>query len=245
VALSEASILPASDSSAKHNAPKRRRSCGIIPEYLSASYGWAYLNRKNACLLDREAVVAAILLGNQRRLRRAALAEIEPGQRVLQAAHVYGCFIPELACRIGTSGHLEVVDLVPLQAALCRRKLRNFPHAHVRIADAAEPGESSYDVVSCFFLLHEIPDEEKRSVVDALLGRVAAGGKAVFVDYHEPSPAHPLRLVYRWLFNHLEPFAESLWHHEVQEFASDANAFRWEKVTMFGGLYQKTVACRV
>jgi len=222
-----------------------RRTREAIPDYLSTRYGWAYLNRKNARLLDRDAVVTAILLGNHRRLRRAALSEVAPGQSVLQAAHVYGCLIPELARRIGPSGRLDVIDLVPLQVALCRRKLRGFANVNVRVADAAEPSGESYDVVSCFFLLHEIPDEKKRAVVDALLAQLAPGGKAVFVDYHAPARWHPLRGIYRLLFDRLEPFAESLWYHDVQDFCRNAESFRWEKATMFGGVYQKTVAHRI
>lgn len=246
MALSEAEFSadkPASGAASQISATRPRRG-PAIPLHLSAPYGWAYLNRKNARLLDHDAVVTAILLGNHRRLRRAALAEVAPGQSVLQAAHVYGCLIPELARRIGASGRLDVVDLVPLQAALCRRKLRGFDHARVRIADAAEPGDESYDVVSCFFLLHEIPDQQKRAVVDALLARVAPGGRAVFIDYHEPMP-WLLRGAFRLMFDYLEPFAESLWRHEVRELSSDPGAFRWEKQTMFGGVYQKIVAHRI
>ena len=216
-----------------------------IPDYLSTHYRWAYLSRRNARLLDNDLVVTAILFGNHRRLRRAALSEVAPGRRVLQAAHVYGCLIPELARRIGPSGHLDVVDLVPLQAALCRLKLRGFTNARVRIADAAAGTGEAYDVVNCFFLLHEIPDEQKHAVVDALLAQVKPGGRAVFIDYHAPARWQPLRGFYRRLFARLEPFAESMWHHEVREFAGNADAFRWGKVTLFGGVYQKTVAHRV
>ena len=215
-----------------------------IPAYLREIYGWAYLNRTNARLLDRDAVVSAILLGNNRRLRRSLLCEIEPGQRVLHVAHVYGSLIPELAGRIGRNGVLDVIDLVPLQVALCRRKLRGFPQAQVQIADAAHPGDGMYDAVTCFFLLHEIPDARKCAVVDALLARVVPGGRVVFVDYHRPARWHPLRGVMRGLMNRLEPFAESLWHHDIAEFASVPGAYRWEKQTLFGGLYQKTVAYR-
>jgi SAM-dependent methyltransferase len=225
--------------------PTPQRCEDAIPDYLTTYYRWAYLDRKNARLLDNDAVVTAILLGNHRRLRRAALSEVGPGQSVLQAAHVYGCLIPELARRIGPSGRLDVIDVVPLQAALCRLKLRGFTNARVRVADAAEPGAEIYDVVNCFFLLHEIPDEQKRAVVDALLAQVAPGGRAVFVDYHAPARWQPLRGLYRRLFDRLEPFAESMWHHEVREFSRNADAFRWEKVTLFGGVYQKTVAHRV
>ena len=226
-----------------------RRSPGVqrpqgIPAYLREVYGWAYLNPANAGLLDRDAVVNAILWGNSRRLRHALLSEIEPGQRVLHVAHVYGCLIPELARWIGPEGHLDVVDLVPLQAALCRRKLRGLPQTRVRIADAADPGDDRYDAVTCFFLLHEIPDERKRAVVDALLARVVPGGRVVFVDYHEPASWHPLRGFMRRLMTRLEPFAESLWRQEIADFAGDPDAYRWQKRNYFGGLYQKTVATR-
>jgi SAM-dependent methyltransferase len=230
--------------SARHSTPQRLRRGAVIPDYVSGPYGWAYLNRRNARLLDHDAMVTAILLGNHRRLRRAALSEVSSGQRVLQAAHVYGCLIPELARRIGPSGRLDVIDVAPLQAALCRRKLRGFAHARVRVADAAKPGAETYDVVNCFFLLHEIPDEQKRAVVEALLAQVAPGGRAVFVDYHAPARWQPLRSFYRRLFDCFEPFAESMWNHEVRQFSRNAEAFRWKKVTMFGGVFQKTVAHR-
>jgi len=215
-----------------------------VPRYLREVYHWAYLNPVNVRLLDREAIVSAILLGNGARLRRALTSEIVAGQRVLQAAHVYGGLIPEMAARVGTAGYLDVIDVVPLQAALCRRKLRGFPHARVRIADAARPGDGEYDVVACFFLLHEIPDERKCAVVDALLARTAPGGRVVFVDYHGPVRWHPLRGVMRHLFKRLEPFAQSLWHNEISDFASRPGDYSWEKQTLFGGLYQKTVVRR-
>ncbi len=213
----------------------------LIPEYLRP-YKWAYLNRKNARLLDRDSVVNAILLGNHRRLRHAALSEVTPGQRVLQAAHVYGCMIRELANRIGPSGHLDVIDVVPLQVALCRLKLRGCAHARVRIADARDLGDETYDVVNCFFLLHEVPDPCKCSVVDALLARVAPGGKAVFIDYHAPVVRNPLRAFYGWVFDRFEPYARTMWHRDVREFSMEARRFRWEKVTMFGGVFQKAIA---
>ena len=215
-----------------------------IPSYMDEVYSWAYLTPRNARLLDRDAIVNAILLGNSARLQRALIDEIRPGQRVLQAAHVYGRLIPDLASRVGVDGCLDVIDIVPLQVELCRQKLRGFSQARARIADAASPGNEIYDAVSCFFLLHEIPDELKCNVVNALLERVDHGGKVVFVDYHLPARWHPLRAFYRPMFRRLEPFALSLWDHEIVEFAMAPEKFSWQTQTYFGGLYQKTVARR-
>ena len=215
-----------------------------IPAYLRDIYYWAYLNPRNVRLLDRELVVSIILWGQHRRLQRAALAELRPGQRVLQPASVYGDFSPGLARHLGPRGRLEVTDIAPIQVASCRRKLRGLPQASARRADARRPGGDPYDAVCCYFLLHELPEDYKREVVDALLASVVPGGKVVFVDYHKPHWAHPLKGVTSIIFDTLEPFAKSLWHHEIADFATDPGGFRWRQETYFGGLFQKVVAER-
>jgi hypothetical protein len=215
-----------------------------LPDYLVRTYRWAYLTPTSLLLLDNPVVLTAILWGNLPRLVRTACEEFEEGQRILQAASAYGNLSVELAAQVGASGRLEVIDVAPLQVAHVQRKLADFPQARARVADATAPGGGIYDGVCCFFLLHEIPDQEKRAVVDALLAAVEPGSKVVFVDYHRVRPWHPLRapmgLVFRWL----EPFAFGLVDREIQSFAEARDEFTWSKETFFGGLYQKVVAVR-
>jgi len=173
---------------------------------------------------------------------RAALSEIQAGQRMLQAACVHGDLSPRLAGLVGCDGRLDVVDIVPLQVAGCRRKLKDFPHASVRLADAATPGGGPYDAVLCYFLLHELPDERRRAVVDGLLGCLAPRGKVIFVDYHRPHFLHPLKPVQNLVFALLEPFAKRMWQSEIAEFTNAPDAFHWRKQTYFGGFFQKVVA---
>ncbi|MEE8352063.1 MAG: rhodoquinone biosynthesis methyltransferase RquA [Rhodospirillales bacterium] len=215
-----------------------------MPTYLQEIYAWAYLNPRNVQLLDRDLVVSAILWGNSGRLGRAVLNELRPGVNVLQVSHVYGSIIPNLARLVGPSGCLEVVDIAPIQVTRCREKLAPYPWARVRRADARDPGGGPYDAVSCYFLLHEIPDDYKGAVVDALLGVVKPGGRVVFVDYHQPPPWHPLGWVMSRVFDALEPFAKSLLRNGVADFATDSGCFHWRKEAYFGGLYQKVVAER-
>jgi SAM-dependent methyltransferase len=216
-----------------------------IPDYLEKTYAWAYLNPRNVRLLDRPLVVSTILWGNFGRLLRALLTELKPGQTVLQPACVYGNFSPSLAAFLGPQGRLDVFDVAPIQVERCRHKLARFPQATVRLRDAVDPVGGSYDAVCCFFLLHELPDRYKRLVVDALLSSVAPGGKAVFVDYHKPHPAHPLKALTGLIFDLLEPFAKGLWEHEIKSCASGGDTFSWSKKTYFGGLFQKVVATRL
>jgi len=215
-----------------------------LPEYLVKTYTWAYLTPTSIFLLDNPAVMTAILWGNLPRLIRAACVEFEPGQRVLQAASAYGNLSPELAAQVGPEGRLDVIDIAPLQVAHVQRKLAAFPQARARVADAAAPGGGLFDGVCCFFLLHEIPDDKKRAVVDALLASVAPGGKVVFVDYHRVRPWHPLRAPMSLVFKLLEPFAYGLVNREVSAFAAARDQYTWSKETYFGGLYQKVVAVR-
>lgn len=215
-----------------------------LPDYLVKTYWWAYLTPASVSVFDNPAMMTAILWGNLPRLVRAACEEFSPGQRVLQAASAYGNLSPELAAQVGRNGRLDVIDISPLQVAHVQRKLTAFPQATARVADAATPGGGTYDAVCCFFLLHEIPDEKKRAVVDALLASVGPGGKVVFVDYHRVRPWHPLRVPMNLVFRLLEPFARGLVDREVSAFAARRDQFTWSKETYFGGLYQKVVAIR-
>ncbi len=224
--------------------PEFAEGAPAIPDYLRETYAWAYLSPRSVRILDRQLVVSSILWGNYSRLLKVLLAELNPGQRVLQPACVYGDFSTRLARFLGPHGALEVRDIAPIQVLHCRRKLAAFPRARVRLGDAAAPQSATYDAIACFFLLHELPDHTKRLAVDSLLSAVRPGGTAVFVDYHRPHPIHPLKPVTGLVFRLLEPFAESLWHHEIGSFASVTEGFTWTKETYFGGLYQKVVARR-
>jgi len=218
-----------------------------IPKYLSRTYTWAYLDPRTLRWLDRPAVVSAILWGNANRLMRSAVAEFSAGQRVLQAACVYGAFSRMLADRVSASGALEIVDVAPLQLANARRKLAGLAHVVLRQADLSLPGclrADSHDAVCCFFLLHEMPEEERRRVVDNLLRAVRPGGKIVFVDYHRPRRWHPLGPVMAGVFRWLEPYAPSLFDHSIESRSPRAADFEWKKATCFGGLYQKLVGVR-
>jgi len=215
-----------------------------VPDYLQDVYYWAYLNPRNVKLLDREIVVRTILWQQHIKLRNAAFAEIEPGQRVLQSACVYGSFSARLAEHIGPEGTLDVYDVAEIQVNNTRRKLRAYPHATVHYGDVLEMDLEPFDTICCYFLLHELPDTYKREAVNLFLRKVVAGGKVVFVDYHKPRCWHPLKPITSLVFDTLEPFAKGLWRNEIKDFADNPEQFSWRKEPRFGDLFQKVVATR-
>jgi len=216
-----------------------------VPDYLLDTYYWAYLNPRNVRLLDRESVVRTILWQQHNRLRNAAFSEFEPGLDVMQAACVYGDFSTALAEHVGPAGYLDIIDVARIQVANCRRKLGSLPQVKVRQANLLQPGERRYDVVVCYFLLHELPDDYKHAITNVLLARTKPDGKVVFVDYHKPHWAHPLKPITSLVFDTLEPFAKGLWKTEIQDFARQPALYNWRKETFFGGLFQKVVASRL
>ena len=96
-----------------------------VPDYLRDTYTWAYLDHRIVPWLDQLVVVSAILWGNASRLMNAAVREFSAGQRVLQAAAVYGDFSQRLARRLGGEGQLTVLDVASIQIANVQTILPN------------------------------------------------------------------------------------------------------------------------
>ena len=217
-----------------------------IPDYLIRTYGWAYVNPRSVHLLDRDLVVSAILFFNARRLMKMAVDEFTPGQHVMQSACVYGDFTQRLLNRLGDDGKLDIVDAAPIQISNLKRKMPDAPNLHTHLGNVARTEtfaalKTPFDAVCCFFLLHEVPAEERVKIVHNLLKAVKPGGKIVFTDYHQYAPWHPLRPVMAFVFRYLEPYAPSLCASDITAISPLGKNFSWRKKTIFGGLYQIVV----
>ena len=103
-----------------------------IPDYLRDVYSWAYINPLGVRILDHDWIVNTVLWGYAHRLQQALFDEIKPGQRVLQSCCVYGSLTPRLARHLGDNGHLDVIDVAPVQVESCRRKLDDSMNATAR-----------------------------------------------------------------------------------------------------------------
>jgi ubiquinone/menaquinone biosynthesis C-methylase UbiE len=216
----------------------------FMPDYMKEVYYWAYLDPRNVRLLDHNVVVDVILWFQHQKLQRATFAELEPGQNVLMPASVYGDFCSNLARHLGSGADLEILDIAPIQVKRCREKVASLPWVCVNRGNAADLGDRLVDSICCYFLLHEVPLDYKYAIVQELLDHVGPRGKVVFVDYHKPHWAHPLKPITSLVFDTLEPFAKELWRHPIEEFAEGDTRFSWRQQSFFGGLFQMVVAER-
>ena len=229
------------------SSPEKNPYYDGVPKYMTEVYDWAYVNPDRVRLLDRNLVVTVLLFLNDQRLIRAYLNEITPGMRVWQVAHVYGDLVTRAAQKVGPKGAYHLTDITPIQIEHAERKLAGMPWAKVIRADAANfaaQDNGDYDLICSFFLLHEVPEDKKYEIVNNMLGKLPKGGKAVFVDYHNPAKWQPVRYILKVVNHLLEPFAEAMWRNEISHYAKNADQFTWRKETFFGGVYQCVVVER-
>ena len=111
-------------------APDQATSVAV-PDYLADTYRWAYVTPRAVHTFERQWLVNAILWGNYRRLRDAALnafgTDLEGHS--LQVACVYGDLTPRWLARHGADVRLDVVDVLPVQLDNLARKLGAEPRA--------------------------------------------------------------------------------------------------------------------
>lgn len=214
-----------------------------VPDYMVDVYDWAYVNPKKAALLDRNIVVWVLLFLNAGRLMNRYLREIKPGMRVWQVAHVYGDLVKKAAQKVGPQGEFVLTDVTPVQLEHAEKKIGQHPWVRIIREDAAVfKDEKPFDLACNFMLLHEIPDEKKYHVVDRILESIGENGKAVFVEYANPSKLHPIRPILQFVNWWLEPFSETMWKRSIKSFASHPEKYKWTTESIFGGVYQCVIA---
>jgi ubiquinone/menaquinone biosynthesis C-methylase UbiE len=220
-----------------------------IPNYLKETYWWAYVHPRAVQIFERQWLVNMILWGNFTRLRNMALDEIDTSTtgKHLQVACVYGDFSQEFASRLSPESELHIIDVAPVQLENVKHKIKNHSNVYLHHQDSAylEFDDAVFDNVVVFFLLHEQPESIRKKTVEQVMRVLKPGGKAIFIDYHQPHWANPLRYVMYPVLNFLEPFALDIWKQEIIEWLpDDLKPEHLNKKTLFGDLYQKVVMVR-
>lgn len=215
------------------------------PDYLVRHYWWAYVHPLAVRGWDHGPVVNTILYGHYGRLRDDALDALGPHLcgRTLQVTCCYGDFTPRLADRVARAGgSLDVIDVLPVQLSALKRKLS--PGAPVRTAlmDATDlrVPDATYDRTVVFFLLHELPREQRKAAFREVLRVTKPGSEILIVDFGKPARWHPFRYLWLPFLGLLEPFARDLWNHELEELMpEEMGRVRWTaRRHYFGGLFR-------
>ena len=94
--------------------------------------------------------------------RLVALAEVQPGERVVDLGCGRGAALFPAATAVGPTGTALGIDLAPTMVALTRAdaRVRGLAHVSVEMGDAQEPGLTTgrYDVVLSSLTVFFLPD---------------------------------------------------------------------------------------
>ncbi len=225
-----------------------KTSKSSLPAYLDVIYGDIYNNSDKCAELDNNWSCNLRTLFQYKKLVNAAVRELKMNQSVLQFGVVFGNEIDEVAMAVGAYGQYDIMDINPIQVNLVTEKYwKVYQGMKIFKQDATTiKQKDTYDAVICFMLLSEVPSATKSKIINNALKMVKPGGKAIFVDWHNPLYYHPLRYVVR-MYNRLyHPFVERLWDRDIETFAAPEikPQFVWRKSTYFGRMFQKVVAIR-
>jgi ubiquinone/menaquinone biosynthesis C-methylase UbiE len=218
-------------------------SSPTIPDYLQATYWWAYIHPRGVRIFERQWLVNLILWGNYTRLCDAVLSVYGYGLegRTLQIACAYGNLTPRLAENIVNDGTLDVVDILPIQLSNLEHKLprESFVTLHCMDSTELEFPDQHFDRTLIFFLLHEQPMDVRKKTLAEAVRVIRPGGVLTIVDYAGPNRFNPLRYIMAPILTLLEPFARDLWEEEISSWLpGDVNIEKIQIQRFFGGLYQ-------
>jgi ubiquinone/menaquinone biosynthesis C-methylase UbiE len=126
-----------------------------------------------------------ITLGGEARFRRRTidLAELQPGETVLDVGCGTGTLLIEAAKRVGPSGTAHGIDRSPEMLAHARRKAAGTnAKFYEGSADSLPFADASFDVVFCTLMLHHLPAPMQAATVAEIRRVVRSGGRIVIVD---------------------------------------------------------------
>jgi len=215
---------------------------------------WLYTNKYLIRLTDNQFVVRAVLLFQYDRLVAKVMEKLNPSpkaSRVLQISCAYGNFSQKLAekCRAIEAGEMVVCDIVGNQLDNVKKKLKSYPGKMTLVEEDAASmrfSDKSFDSALVFFLLHELPYEDKRRALSEAMRVVKPGGKVILAEFHKPS-AWFMRLFGRAYFSFFEPFALDMWgRFTPSEFIRNDKTNSWtiEKESYFFDNFQVLAATK-
>lgn len=136
-------------------------------------------------------LVALLTLGGERRLREKILdlADLRPGEQVLDV----GCGTGSLALlakrRVGASGSVDGLDPSPqmLERAAAKARRAGVVLTLTQGAVQAMPyPDASFDVVLSTFMLHHVPGPARRAMAHEIRRVLKPDGRALPVDFGPP-----------------------------------------------------------
>jgi ubiquinone/menaquinone biosynthesis C-methylase UbiE len=132
-------------------------------------------------------LVPLVTLGREQALRRMTvdLAQLHPGESVLDVGCGTGTLTLVAKRRVGDAGRVAGIDPAPQMIARARQKAARRGLAielHVDVIERLPFPDRSFDVVLSSLMMHHLPDELKRQGLTEIARVLKSGGRLLVVD---------------------------------------------------------------
>jgi ubiquinone/menaquinone biosynthesis C-methylase UbiE len=166
---------------ARHRHGEASRASGKETKGLILNRGWRYDLEIWFC-------DTFVFHGQSRELRQrtANLAQLQPGELVLDVGCGTGTLAMEVARRVGRAGHVTGIDPGPEQIAHARAKAarRNLPiEFQIGVIEQLAFPDQTFDVVLSTLMMHHLPPPLKRQGLAEIARVLKPGGRLVIADF--------------------------------------------------------------
>ncbi len=132
-----------------------------------------------------------VTFGRERvfRQRIADLAQLQPGESVLDVGCGTGTLAMEALQRVGETGRVSGIDPSPQMIARANRKAERVGPAidfQVGVIEQLSFPDQSFDVVLSTFMMHHLPDDLKRRGLGEIARVLKPGGRLLVLDMKGP-----------------------------------------------------------
>lgn len=137
-------------------------------------------------------LVGFVTLGREQAFRRriANLAQLQPGEAVLDVGCGTGSLALEARQRVGERGCVSGIDPSQQMISLARRKAARRSLSldfQVGVIEQLAFPDQAFDVVLSTFMMHHLPDDLKRQGLVEIARVLKPGGRLLVLDFRGPA----------------------------------------------------------
>jgi ubiquinone/menaquinone biosynthesis C-methylase UbiE len=174
-------------------------------------------------------IMAFLTFGREKTLRQMTmkLAQLMPGDKVLEIGCGTGTLTLAAKAQVGSSGEVAGIDIAPEMVAVASRKAsRKGVDVSFQVASIENIPfpDNRFDVVMCSFSIHHMPEDVRRKGFTEIYRVLKSGGHLFILDFALPDKPWQRRLVQRH-FGHMMP-------HDVRKLAPVLKEYSFTEIEM-------------